>query len=93
MTIFSKISKKIGFKRRTITEYPTMEQAVEMSQKATEGDEYAFERLFSWLRFLRAPETPHEEAIYDIFEKGFKEAVPKFWVEEQTEAKDELSIL
>lgn len=93
MTIFSKISKKIGFGRKQIVKYPTMEEARETAKKAIEGDEYSFERLFSWVRYLRTPATPIEDEIYDVFESGFRDAVPKFWVEEEQEAQDELSVL
>ena len=94
MTIFSKISKNIGFSRTPIVEYPTMDQVRETAKKAVEGDEYSFERLFNWIRYLRSPNNPVEDAIYDVMESGFRAAVPKFWVDEQgAEVKDELSIL
>lgn len=71
-SIYTNISKQLGWDPRTV-EFPTLEHAKELSEKASTGDRDAFYEIFKFNRFLTSPETPEQEEVCNEIYKAFNQ--------------------
>lgn len=71
-SVYSKISKKIGFNGRA--NYPSIEQATELLEKVKNADEYAFETVFRIWRFAPSPEYQNATTVeaFNLISDAFK---------------------
>ena len=75
MSIYSELSKKIGWDRDTKVSIPTMEEAKELHQEVmVNKDIEAFETVFRYHRFCPSPDGGEDEIamkyIYDAYING-----------------------
>jgi len=73
-SIKSDISKRIGLNPNTTATIPSVEEIENLTKRAKEGDENAFEVLFRINRFAKTPNTDEEIDRLNLAVKGFRES-------------------
>lgn len=76
-SLYFQISKELGLEPKAVA-LPSLETAVELAAKATQGDAEAFKELFRYHRFAPSPMTAEERGIMDVLFDGFRESTPLF---------------
>lgn len=77
-SVYTTISKSIGFNRVSITRFPSIDRALELRQKSSEGDRSAFYEAFTLHRFLGPPENEQEIYIVNLIYEAYI-AGDKIW--------------
>ncbi len=77
MSIYSDISKKIGYDHSSLP-YPTKEEAQEILNKVNNKDLEAFEMAFRYYRFLPIPTDTYKQEALDLIVHAYKMGVI-FW--------------
>ena len=67
----TKISKEIGWERRTPIPLPTKERAKELARLAIAGDRDAYKQVFTYNRFALSPINDDELEIVNIIFTAF----------------------
>lgn len=78
MSIYSDISKRLGWQYFTVTKFPSKEVAELLLTGVEQGKVEDFETVFRFYRFAQTPDTMEGIEIYKIIEKAYLLGREKF---------------